>query len=266
MTQFDDPLKQGRAYFAKSLVWSPNNQIANQYPSADQSVDNTETRGVPHSQTITYELGAASTALASGVFFSTATLNAGTLTSTGPLVSGGVATFDVPRCILISASTNLSTTTFTFRGTDGYGQALTSAFVGPTGDTLGNPGSHTVSLSAFKTITTSSMSAQATGGLQIGTTDIYGLPFRINNAGKGLDAYINGSSASIAATWTAGFAATGVATASTADVRGTISLATAGVIANGSRFITMMFIAPPVGLTEPQDTKEQSYGVTPFSN
>ena len=265
MTQFDDGLKQGRAYYARAVVWSPNNQFANQYPSADQSVDNTETRGIPHTQTITYELGTASTSLASGIFYSTASVPAGTLTGTGILVVGGVATLDVPRCIAVTASTNLSTTTFTIRGTDGYGAPLTSAFLGPTGNTIGTVGSYVVSLSAFKTITTASMSAIATAGVQIGTSDTYGLPFRIANVGKMMDVYINGSSATVPATFNAGFTATGTPTASTADVRGTFVLATT-TLANGTRYITTMMIAPTFGLTEASDTTVNSYGATPFSN
>lgn len=265
MTHFDDPLKQGKAYYARAAFWQPNNQFYGNLATTDITFANTETRGIPHSQTITYELGTASTALASGIYYSTASTAAGTLTSTGVLVSGGIATLDVPRCVVVTASTNLSTTTFTIRGTDGYGAPLTCSFVGPTGDTIGNTGSRTYSLSAFKTVTTASMTAIATAGLQIGTSDQYGLPFRIANAGKGLDMYIGGSSATIPATWTAGFTATGTTTATTADVRGIVALATAGNVANGTRYFTAMFIAPTVGIPELSDTTFNSYGATPFS-
>lgn len=274
MTQFDDALKQGRAYFAKSLAWTPNNQIAAQYPSADQSVDNTEARGIPHSQTVTYELGAASTPLASGSFFSTATIAGGTLTCTGVLAgsssNGGTTTFDIPRSVQVTASVNLATNLFTIRGTDGYGQSLTCTFIGPSGDTLGATGSFVLSPSAFKTFTTASFVGSSTGGLQVGSGPQFGLPFRIGNAGKGLGGYINGgpfnsTTASTQGLFVAGFAATGTHTASGADVRGTYYLPTTS-LPNGTKFVTVQFIAPTVGVTEASDTKENSYGLTPFTN
>lgn len=270
MTQFDDPLKQGRAYFAKAIVWGTNNQYAAQYPSADQSVDQTEARGVPHSQTISYEIGAASTPLASGVFFSTATIAGGTLTGTGSLVSGGVATFDVPRSVQVTASVNLATNLFTIRGTDGYGQPLTCTFIGPSGDTLGATGAFVLSPSAFKTVTTASFVGSSTGGLQVGTGPQFGLPYRIANSGKMLNIAINGgpfagTTASSQPVVTAGFAATGTHTASGADVRGTVYLPTTA-LPNGTKLFTVHYIAPTVGIVETADTKENSYGLTPFTN
>lgn len=267
MTQFDDTLKQGRAYYARAITWTPDNQYANQYPSADRSVDATESRGVPHTQMISYEVGAASTALASGVFFSSATQPGGTLTATGILVTASVATFDVPRSIAITASTDNSTSVFTVRGTDGYGQALTWSGIGPTGNTLGNNGSFIISSAAFKTITSASMVGSSTGGLQIGTSNQFGLPFRVANTGKMLVINVNGvpvatGLASTTAVVNAGFAATGTHTASGADVRGTFLLPTTNQ-ANGTKFITCMFIAPTVGVAETADSKENSYGLTP---
>ena len=189
---------------------------------------------------------------------------AGTLTGTGALVSSGVATFDVPRCVTITASSNMSTTTFTIQGTDAYGAPLTASLLGPTGNTFGNSGSVVTTLSAFKTVTTASANGAATGPLAIGNSDTFGLPYRLSNVGEGLGAYINGGSASVAPTYTAGFSATGVATATTADVRGTVALATA-VLANGSRYISFQFVTPNDGTLAGNDTKENTYGVTPYS-
>lgn len=274
MTQFDDPLKQGRAYFAKAIVWGTNNQYAPQYPSADQSVNAMEARGVPHSQTITYEVGAASTPLASGSFFSTATIAGGTLTCTGVLAgsssNGGTTVFDVARSVQVTASVNLATNLFTIRGTDGYGQSLTCTFIGPSGDTLGATGSFVLSPSTFKTFTTASFVGSSTGGLQVGSGPQLGLPFRIANAGKGLGVNVNGvqvnsSTASTQPIFTAGFAATGTHTASGADVRGTFYLPTTS-LPNGAKFFTVQFVAPNLGVTESSDTKENSYGLTPFTN
>lgn len=273
MTQFDDPLKQGRAYYSRAVVWGTNNQFAAQYPSGSQSTNQTEARGVPHSQTITYELGTASTSLASGIFFTTATLPGGTLTCTGALVSAGVATLDVPRAIMITASTDNSTSVFTIVGTDGYGAPLAVKMIGPTGNTIGNNGSFVFSPSAFKTVTSASQVGTSTAGLQIGSADAYGLPFRIANVGKVLAITVNGLPAATAGWSTTaaggtvgplfpGFAATGTHTASSADVRGMFALPTTN-LANGSRRITITYIAPTVGIAETADTKDNSYGLTP---
>jgi len=249
MTTFFDSVKMGRASYNRATV------------PAGYAED--EIYGVPLTQTYVYQLGTASTSLASGVFYASSAI-AGTLTGTGALVSSGVATFDVPRCITVTASSNMSTTTFTFQGTDAYGASLTASITGPTGNTFGNTGSVVTTLSAFKTVTTASANGAATGLLAIGNSDTFGLPYRLTNVGEALGAYINGGSASVAPTYTAGFAATGVATATTADVRGTVALATA-VLANGSRYITFQFVTPNDGTLAGADTKENTYGVTPYS-
>lgn len=250
MTTFFDSVKMGRAVYNRNSV-----------PSAGYAED--EIYGVPLTQTYVYQVGTASTSLASGVFYASSAI-AGTLTGTGALVSSGVATFDVPRCITVTASSNMSTTTFTFQGTDAYGASLTASITGPTGNTFGNSGSVVTTLSAFKTVTTASANGAATGLLAIGNSDTFGLPYRLANVGEGLGAYINGGSASVAPTYTAGFAATGVATATTADVRGTVALATT-VLANGSRYVTFQFVTPNDGTLAANDTKENTYGVTPYS-
>lgn len=273
MTQFDDPLKQGRAYFARAINWPTNNQYAPQFPTTSQAVNQTEARGVPHSQNYSYELGTASTSLASGIFFTTATLPGGTLTCTGALVSAGVATLDIPRAIMITASTDNSTSVFTIVGTDGYGSPLAVKMIGPTGNTLGSNGSFVFSPSSFKTVTSASQVGTSTAGLQIGSADCYGLPLRIANKGKILSITVDGLPAATAGWSTTaaggtvgpvfpGFAATGTHTASSADVRGMIALPTTN-LANGSRRITVLFVTPNVGLTEAQDNKENNYGLTP---
>jgi len=251
MTSFFDNVKIGRAAYNRNLT-----------PPTGYAED--EIYGIPLTQTYVYQAGTASTSLASGVFYASSAV-AGTLTGTGVLVSGGVATFDVPRSVQITASSNMATVTFTIRGTDAYGAPLTWAGVGPTGNTLGAAGSYVVSLSAFKTMTTASCDGAATGALTIGTSDTFGMPFRIPNVGYGMGVHINGESATVPATWTAGLAATGVATATTADVRGTVALATT-VLSNGSRYFSFEFITPNTGIAAGADTKENSYGVTPFTS
>lgn len=267
MTQFSDQLWQGRASFGRT--WNGGSSAG--LPSAT-SPNDTQALGAVHTQDFWYQLGTASTALASGLFFSasgTATTGSATLTGTGALVSGGVGTFDVPRGVRITASVNLSTTTFQIVGTDGYGQSQTHQFVGPTGNTFGNTGSYTDSLVAFKTVTAMTIanptaSGVATTAFAIGSNDMYGLPYVLTNAGCGLGVNINGSTASIAPTFTAAFTPTGTPTASTADVRGSVTLATA-VLANGSRYITIGMITPNVNQTPTTDDKLRTFGATPYT-
>lgn len=268
MTQFTDQLYQGRAVFGKALSWNGNANSG--LPSATAPND-MQHSGVPHTQNFFYQVGTASTALASGVFYSasgTATLGGGTLTSTGALVTASVATFDVPRGVRITATIDLSTTTFTIVGTDGYSQGQTHAFVGPTGNTAGNVGSYVDSLVTFKTVTFASFTAAASGlgttALQIGTNNMFGLPYVLTNAGCGLDVYINGASATVPATFTAAYTPTGTPTASTTDVRGSVTLATV-VLANGSRYVTVGFISPNVNQTIATDDKVRSFGATPYT-
>lgn len=268
MTNFTDQLWQGKAAFGKAAAW--NNNANSGLPSATAPND-TQYLGVPHTQSFFYQIGTASTALATGVFYSasgTATVAAGTLTCTGALVSASTATFDVPRGVRVFSTINLSTTTFTFVGTDGYGQTQIHAFVGPTGNTLGNLGSYTDSLVAFKTITSASQNtATGTGTtlLQIGNNDLYGLPYVLQNIGCAMDMYVSGSSATVPATFTAAFTPTGVSTASTTDVRGTVALATV-VLANGVRYFTVGMITNNVNQTVSNDTKENSFGAKPFGS
>lgn len=266
MTQFSDQIRQGRAYYVRQFTWNGSTG-SNGLPSTN--TNNTEIHGPVHTQHFSYEIGTASTALASGIVFlaNTATTTAGTLSATGALVSGGVATFDVPRCVSITSTTNTSTGVITLRGTDGYGQAQTWSGAGPTGNTFGANGSFVNTTVAFKTITTASMVGTSTAGLAIGSSNVYGLPYRISSAGKVISITVDGNPVATAAqsTVTAGFTATGTTTATTADVRGTVLLPTTAQ-ANDTRYFVVTFITPNVGLTESTDNKERTYGATPFSS
>jgi hypothetical protein len=252
MTSFLDNIRSGRANYGRATP-----------PGTGYAED--EIYGVPFGQTFPYQIGTASTALASGVFYSASGATGGTLTATGALVSGGVATFDVARGLRFTSSVDTSTSVITVRGTDLYGAPITYSINGPTGNTIGNVGSYVDSLVTFKTVTT----ASAVGNLgttlfMIGDNNCFGLPYRIANVGKGLDVYINGSSATVPATWAAGYTTTAAATASTADVRGTVTLSTV-VLANDARYITAVFITPNWGIAASSDTKENTYGVAPYT-
>lgn len=90
---------------------------------------------------------------------------AGALTINGALASGGVATLDVPRHILITAAANESGRTFTLTGTDRFGKALSTTTAGP------NATTKIVTAYNFKTLTTVSIDGAATGAVKVGTAD-----------------------------------------------------------------------------------------------
>lgn len=267
MTQYNDQLRLGAAYYEPQARWNGGGMAG--FPTATAPQD-TQVRGVPFTQVFNYQMGTASTALASGIFFSasgTATVAGNVMTATGVLATSGSFNADVPRGIRITASINLGTTTFTLVGTDGYGKTQSHSFVGPTGNTIGNVGSYTDSLVTFDTVTAISNNTATGVGttlIMVGTNDMYGLPYVLSNVGCGLDVYINGASATVPATWVAAFTPTGTPTASTVDVRGSVTLATV-VLANGLRYITISMIQPSVNLSPTTDDKNRNYGATPFA-
>ena len=78
------------------------------------------------------------------------------LTLNGALATGGVATPDVPRRVLITTTANESAKTFTINGTDPNGNTVVDVVTGPNASTAQ---SHI----DFKTITSIVISAAAAG-------------------------------------------------------------------------------------------------------
>lgn len=252
MTTFFDDLRQGRANYDRAVP-----------PATGYAED--EIYGVPHTQTYAEELGTASTALATGIFYTTTGGAAGAHTLAGALVTAGVATFDVARGVRITASVNLSTVTITFEGTDTWGAPLVHSVLGPTGNTLGNAGSYRDTLSAFKTINTASSNGSlGTTAVYFGDNNAFGFSYKLTNVGKSLGLFVDGTSATTAPTVVAGLATTITPGATTADVRGTCTLSTTD-LANGAKYFTIQMITPNYGITEGSDTKEISYGDAPYT-
>jgi len=257
MTQFSDQIRLGAANFGLQANWSGGGQNGLPLATAPQDA---QVNGVPLTQTFWYQIGTASTAgtATAGRFFYSATGATGGITLTA-------FTNDVPRGARIFSSVNLSTVTFTLVGQDGYGQTQVWSGAGPTGNTLGNTGSYVDTTVTWHTITTASGNGSTgTTAFGISNNDTYGLPYVLSNIGMALGVYIDGSTASIAPTFTAAFTPTGTPTATTADVRGTVALATA-VLSNDSRYITVGMITPNVNLTPTTDDKLRSYGAKPYS-
>lgn len=193
----------------------------------------------------------------------TATAASIAITATGALVSGGVATLDYARCLQYSATSDLSFGQVVAIGTDWYGQTLKSSTAGPNNAVV-------KTLSAFKTVSSLAWSATAVmpSALAVGNSDTFGLPYVLANTGNGFGQYVDGSTPLSVSTWTAGLATTVTPTATTADVRGTVALATSA-LPNGTRNISLQMNVVPgsatTGAPGNSINKVQTYGQTPFA-
>lgn len=102
---------------------------------------------------------------------------AGNLTINGSLASGGVATLDTQRVVLITTAADESGKTLTIYGTDDRGNVISEAMTGPnatTGSTTQN----------FKTVTRIAVSAAFAGAVTAGTSGVGSSPCQV------LDQYI----------------------------------------------------------------------------
>lgn len=135
---------------------------------------------------------------------------AGAIPMDGALVSGGVATFDVPRAIVVDSG-GADTSVITITGTDVHGAVMKESITA-NGTTAVN------GKKAFKTVTGISGSATAANGIFIGTTNILGLPVFLPGSAYILKELQDGAAA-VAGTVVAGVSS--AATATTGDVRGT---------------------------------------------
>lgn len=177
---------------------------------------------------------------------------AGYATINGASASGGTATLDCTRIVsIVSSSASDTTQTVTITGTDYWGQVQTQALT-ITGTTTVN------STKTFKKVTAVYVSAAMVGNLSVGSGDVFGLPYRVTDAGYLLRTGWAGAVADNAGTFVA--AVTTTASSTTGDVRGTF--APTGSAANGSRRLVIA-----IGLTAaaagPDATQTGAIGVTP---
>lgn len=208
------------------------------------SDDNDNRRGIRLPHLFTHEFGAVDTADADGICVAVTSTAAGALSATGALVSGGVATFDVPRGVALTASADLSGYTIVLAGTDFYGQTQTENVTGPNNTTVN-------SAKTFETITSVTASGAVSIPLTVGASTVLGLPIKIADKGKMIGAFMDG--VSVGGAVVAGLSATIASTATTADVRGTFTPTTAP---NGTRMFTVNLIAD-------HTSKEAAFGNAP---
>lgn len=189
MTHFSDGVREGRNFANNGTATEPGVRMSpiNVYNVVPAAL---VVNGICLQQTIT---GAAN-----------AVIN-------GSLASGGVATLDVPRNVVIDAA-GAATAVLTIFGTDAYGIPMSEAI------TL-NGTTAVAGKKAFKTITRIASSATATD-IFVGTGDIFGLPIRANTRNYVITAWNN----AVVTTGTFVAADATTATTTTGDVRGTYAV------------------------------------------
>jgi hypothetical protein len=155
---------------------------------------------------------------------------AGALTLDGALVSGGVATFDVPRNIVIDSG-GADTATLTITGTDEYGNTVVE-------DIQLNGTTAVEGKKAFKTVTSVVSDGTISNGAFVGTGDVLGLPVFLPGTAYVL-AELEDGDAATAGTLVAGVSS--AATATTGDVRGTYDADSA---ADGAKVFELIAAIP----------------------
>ena len=155
---------------------------------------------------------------------------AGALTLDGALVSGGVATLDVPRNIVVDSG-GADTATLTITGTDEYGEVVVEEI------TL-NGTTAVAGKKAFKTVTSVVSDATIANDAFVGTGDVLGLPVFLDDSALILAELEDGAAAS---TGTVVAGVSSAATATTGDVRGTYDPDSA---ADGSKVFKLVITAP----------------------
>ena len=177
---------------------------------------------------------------------------AGYASINGATASNGSATLDCARAItVVSSGVGDTTQTVLITGTDYWGQAQTQLL------TL-NGTTTVTSTKTFKTVTSVYVSALLAGNLSVGDADVFGLPYKVTDAGYLLRTGWANAVADNAGT----FVAADVTTPSnvTGDVRGTF--APTGSASNGARRLVIA-----IGLTAvqagPNATQTGAIGAVP---
>lgn len=179
-------------------------------------------------------LGAPDTIDPDGIAASQNRTGAGALLVNGALATGGVATLDRPRNVVIDSG-GADTAVITVTGTDVYGVVMSEAI------TL-NGATAVAGKKAFKTITALASDATVTNGFFAGPGDVLGLPVFLASIGDVLKELEDGSAAT-AGTLVVGDLTANGPTTTTGDVRGTYDPNSA---ADGAKvFQLIMFAADP---------------------
>ena len=155
---------------------------------------------------------AAAAAPSSGVAM---TLAAGTGVTQGIAPDGSgrsVYQFDVPRAVSLTSGGDASAVNFLVSGFDFYGEPMSELIGGPNGDTVDGA-------KAFFSVVSVVPDDTSVQTVSVGSSDIFGLPYAISDAGYIVSAKWNETLAQDAGTFVAADAT--AATTTTGDVRGT---------------------------------------------
>ena len=181
------------------------------------------------------------------------TLAAGTGITTAYAPTGQkIYILDVPRAISLTSTSNLSAINYLIQGFDLYGQPMSQLLTGPNNNTVNT-------LKAFASVYAITPSGTNSGTVSVGTADVFGLPFRMIDAGYIISAKWAGVLAQNAGTFTAAVT-TSPNTNLLGDVRGTY--AQSGAASNGSNrlFILMALDSSQCGF---QSLQSNAIGVVP---
>lgn len=207
------------------------------YPAYLDAVSANDKRGIIVPAIVYHEFGAVLTADADGISASQSVTDGNNALINGALASGGSVTFDVPRNVVAAWTT---TATITITGTDEYGEALVEQSAAGTSFT---------GKKAFKTVTQVTITGANVTLLTVGSGVLLGLPFAVGSSTRITTTGGGGAATIVTAV------ATDPATATTGDVRGTVSFANAP----DDSIVYGAFIAIP-----DTDTKEQVFGVDQY--
>lgn len=167
------------------------------------------------------------------------TLTAGTGV-TSRVRADGVTEYvlDVPRCVTVTAA-GANTATYTIRGYDQYGAAMSQTIAAPSTSTV-------ATTKAFKTVisVTNANATASTNGVTVGFNDKLGLPVRVTDTGYITSVKYNSTLAQDAGTFVAADT-TSPATLSTTDVRGCYTPSSA---ANGTKRLVMTIALPAIAV------------------
>lgn len=177
------------------------------------------------------------------------TLTAGTSAKSVTRADGTtVIQLDVPRALQVNCSTTARA--FTVSGYDYYGQAMSEVI------TVSSAGTAVSGKKAFYQISGATIAGSATA-VQIGTTDVFGMPVRVIDAGYIVKVGFANALAQNAGTFTVADMAT--ATTGTGDVRGTFLPTSSS--ANGSNRLVVTIAVPAIAVG-PNATRTGALGVT----
>lgn len=116
-------------------------------------------------RTISVTVGPLAAASANAIALAQTPGGTGVFTLNGALVSGGVATLDKPRRVLVTTAADESAKTITIVGTDWNGNRISETMTGPNATTG-------YTNYDFATVTSITMSAAAAGNITVGTNGI----------------------------------------------------------------------------------------------